>query len=292
MSQSSGPQRPHAPRRPARTPGIGPDASENDTIRAGRKDRAGGRDSGRPRREQATKYTTRSQRSSGTTHSAATTPTAHSHAGANRTDTRITSESADAPRRDTARRTRKLSDQAPHPRLHTPSTSSPRKGQAKAAQIDFSRRFEIGGVEISMRWLVSLLLIGVMAIMILPALFQWYQQQREYQAIVAEVQAAQQRNADMQYQLQLWNDPQYIASQARSRLGYVKPGETQYVVADPGEEYQDVAQIAAAEHEGPKKPWIQLVALSLLEADQADPRAHLMSGTSTDETVEPATTNQ
>ena len=38
---------------------------------------------------------------------------------------------------------------------------------------------------------------------------------------------------------------------------------------DPGEGYQDLAQVAAAPVEGPARPWLQVVAILLEEADHA-----------------------
>lgn len=70
--------------------------------------------------------------------------------------------------------------------------------------------------------------------MLVPSLYQWWQQERELAQIKTQVAEQQQKNADMQRQLDLWNDPDYISTQARERLGFVRPGETQYTVVDPG----------------------------------------------------------
>ncbi len=86
-------------------------------------------------------------------------------------------------------------------------------------------------------------------------------------AIKNKVQQTQADNDAKRQQLQLWSNPQYIASQARERLGYVKPGETQYSVLDPGKDYQDQAQVAAAREAGPARPWIQVLSLTVEEAD-------------------------
>lgn len=121
-----------------------------------------------------------------------------------------------------------------------------------------------------MRFLSIALLVGVLAALLVPNVYAWWRQERDLADITARVQAAEERNAQMSEQLELWNDPDYIASQARERLGYVKPGETQYTVVDPGEDYQDDAQIAAAAEEGPARPWVQVVAILLQEADSTE----------------------
>ena len=72
----------------------------------------------------------------------------------------------------------------------------------------------------------------------------------------------------MQRQLDLWNDPDYISTQARERLGFVRPGETQYTVVDPGPQYQDSALAAAAASTGPARPWVQQLGILVGKADQ------------------------
>ncbi|WP_051125665.1 FtsB family cell division protein [Schaalia vaccimaxillae] len=133
------------------------------------------------------------------------------------------------------------------------------------------KAFSFGGLEISVRLLTVALLAGVLAVFLLPNVYDWWRQEQDYRDIQARVAAAQERNAAMEEQLELWQDPEYIASQARDRLGYVKKGETQYAVVDPGDDYQDDAQVSAALDEGPKRPWVQVVGILIQKADEADP---------------------
>lgn len=150
------------------------------------------------------------------------------------------------------------------------------------ARWNTKRSFVVGGLEISTRFLSVFLLTSVLAVLLLPNLYAWWLQEQELRDITARVQAAQERNEEMQHTLDLWQNPDYIASQARERLGYVKPGETQFTVIDPGEEYQDHAQIAAAQAQGPARPWVQVVALLLKEADAPSDSSSLSSA-NTDE---------
>lgn len=122
-----------------------------------------------------------------------------------------------------------------------------------------------------MRFLFVAILAAILAALLVPNLYDWFRQEQDLHDINARVAAAEQRNAKMRETLDLWNDPEYVASQARQRLGYVKPGETEYTVVDPGEDYLDEAQVAAAAEEGPARPWIQVVGLLMQEADVADP---------------------
>lgn len=126
----------------------------------------------------------------------------------------------------------------------------------------------IGGLDVSTRFVVVLTAAAILSVMLVPSLYQWWQQERELAQIKAQVAEQQQKNADMQRQLDLWNDPDYISTQARERLGYVRPGETQYTVVDPGPQYQDSALAAAAASTGPARPWVQQLAILVGKADQ------------------------
>lgn len=146
-----------------------------------------------------------------------------------------------------------------------------RRGRAEDADTPRGKRthptLSFGGLTISVRLLGIAVLASVLAVMLVPSLFQWWRQEQDLRDITARVAAAEEHNADMRNQLDLWKDPDYIASQARSRLGYVLPGETQYTVVDPGTDQDGASQIAAAEPDGPARPWVQVLTASLSEAD-------------------------
>lgn len=181
---------------------------------------------------------------------------------------RTDSASASAPARP------RSSSRAPEPhrferathRSHTPSSARPHQTRTREtgseAHADVMR---IGGVEISVRVLFILIMIALLASLVAPSVIQWIRQGQERDQVLQELEAARQRQSDLEQKLELWNNPDYIAAQARERLGFVKPGETQYSVLDPGPDYQDVAQVAAAGSKGPERPWVQnFVALTAL----------------------------
>lgn len=176
------------------------------------------------------------------------------------------------------RRERRMSGPSVPRKRPAASTSEKNKAEETRAQrIKEGKSFTLGGLEISVRFLAVALLMGLLAALLVPNVYALWRQERELAEITAKVAAAQERNAQMQEQLDLWNDPEYIASQARERLGYVKPGETQYTVVDPGKDYKDQAQIGAAPEKGPARPWVQVAAILLKEADSRDssaPGAH------------------
>lgn len=148
-----------------------------------------------------------------------------------------------------------------------------RRQEKKARQerrLAEGKTFLVGGLELSTRLLSVVVLVGVLGALLVPNLYAWWKQEQELRDITAKVEQTKKQNAQMREQLDLWSDPEFIASQARERLGYVKPGEVQYAVVDPGEEYLDKAQINAASPEGPARPWIQVVGKLIQEADEAE----------------------
>lgn len=149
-----------------------------------------------------------------------------------------------------------------------PEREAPRcRAQAAESAAKRPTSVSFGGIEISMRILGLVLLGALLAMLLVPSFMQLWSQERELAAIKAKVQQTQADNDAKRQQLELWSNPQYIASQARERLGYVKPGETQYSVLDPGKDYQDQAQVAAAREAGPARPWMQVLSMTVEEAD-------------------------
>ena len=143
----------------------------------------------------------------------------------------------------------------------------------------------------STRLVVVMVVAAILSVMLVPSLFQWWQQERELAQIKSQVAEQQKKNADMQRQLDLWNDPDYISTKARERLGYVRPGETQYTVVDPGPQYQDSAMAAAATPTGPARPWVQQVAILVGKADQP-PTSNPIPSADTSESGQENTTGE
>lgn len=124
-----------------------------------------------------------------------------------------------------------------------------------------------GGLTVSVRVLGVVVMAALLAAFMVPTAYQAWRQDQDYRAITARVAAAETRNKEMRTQLELWDDPDYVASQARARLGYVRPGETQYAVTDPGPGHDSDAATQAAAPTGPARPWVQVFTASLAEAD-------------------------
>ena len=61
---------------------------------------------------------------------------------------------------------------------------------------------------------------------------KYFAQRAQINSLSAQVAADQQALQDARKELELWNDPNYIKSQARTRLHYVLPGERQYILSN------------------------------------------------------------
>ena len=106
--------------------------------------------------------------------------------------------------------------------------------------------------------------LGMLAFNMVPVAMQWYQQNQEHRAVLAELEATKQRNQELKESLRLWKNEDYIASQAKARLGYVWPGEVQYNVAGLPETAQSGETV---EERGAPRPWTAVLLQSMVDAD-------------------------
>ena len=61
-------------------------------------------------------------------------------------------------------------------------------------------------------------------------------QQHELAVVEQQIRERSAKIAELEAELDRWNDPEFVKTQARERLGWVMPGETGFkVVADNGE---------------------------------------------------------
>jgi cell division protein FtsB len=80
---------------------------------------------------------------------------------------------------------------------------------------------------------VALAVVIFMLALLLAAPAQRYFNQRaQISALQHTLTANQERVQQARTELERWRDPAYIKAQARARLHFVMPGETQYIVID------------------------------------------------------------
>jgi cell division protein FtsB len=84
------------------------------------------------------------------------------------------------------------------------------------------------------RAMVLTVVIGLAFLLVYPTLHAYVVERARLNALDAQVAAARQHKADLENELQRWQDPAYVTSQARDRLAFVLPGERAFRVVDPG----------------------------------------------------------
>ena len=110
----------------------------------------------------------------------------------------------------------------------------------------------------------------VIAITLAPPLQRYFAQRAQIHSLIAQLHDSQATLDAATNELAKWNDPAYIASQARSRLHYVFPGEHQYIVIgvpDPSKVGNQPA--AAVANQIPSGlPWYQKVISSITSTNR------------------------
>jgi cell division protein FtsB len=118
------------------------------------------------------------------------------------------------------------------------------------------------------------MVLGVVAllafVLVYPTLHSYLAERAAVDALRAQVAAAQARNDDLSADLDRWNDPAYVAAQARERLSFVMPGETAWRVVDPQTVPGEAPDPAPVVEPTPAdRPWYLTVWQSVQGADQA-----------------------
>jgi cell division protein FtsB len=88
---------------------------------------------------------------------------------------------------------------------------------------------------LSNRALIAGIVLFAIAVTLAPPLQHYFTQKAQINSLqnqLADNQAMLEKAAK---ELELWDDPEYIASQARARLHFVFPGERQYIVVGNNE---------------------------------------------------------
>jgi len=83
---------------------------------------------------------------------------------------------------------------------------------------------------ISGRAFAFVTVLALMAITLAPPVQRYFAQRAQINALRIQLNDSESALLNARRDLALWNDPAYIASQARSRLHFVFPGEIQYEV--------------------------------------------------------------
>lgn len=139
----------------------------------------------------------------------------------------------------------------------------------------------------------TILIVGLVvagALILSPTLTTFVQQQREIKELRESVQLHRDAVNEIDAEREKWKDPTYIRSQARDRLFYVLPGETQLSVIDDAEIPEDVTETTEAELTHIDRDWVSSLAGSLIAAGttDAEPEELTRAGLGDDPPAEPA----
>lgn len=113
-----------------------------------------------------------------------------------------------------------------------PGRRRARKEQPKAPSRGFHITTARGSISISWRLVVFLTVVMLIVPSVLFPLTDYLRQREQVRALQAEVAAVKESIANYEREQARWKNEAYIVSQARDRLGWVRPGETPYVVID------------------------------------------------------------
>ena len=126
-------------------------------------------------------------------------------------------------------------------------------------QLRFRRR------RTSNRVLALSAIFFILALTIAPPVKHYFTQRAQISALKAELSADNTALEKAREELLLWQDPEYIKSQARERLHFVLPGERQYIVTN-GENNQQqngTTKITSSLADG--QPWYARLIASISE---------------------------
>jgi len=84
----------------------------------------------------------------------------------------------------------------------------------------------------SARWLAVVTVAFIFAITLATPLQHYFAPRAQINSLRAQVNDSNNALEKAREELAKWNDPEYVATQARQRLHFVFPGERQYIVLD------------------------------------------------------------
>jgi cell division protein FtsB len=126
-------------------------------------------------------------------------------------------------------------------------------------QLRFTRR------RTSNRVLALSAIFFILALTIAPPVKHYFTQRAQISALKSQLSADNAALQKARQELLLWQDPDYIKSQARERLHFVLPGERQYIVTGESttQENNGTTKIASALTDG--QPWYARLIASISE---------------------------
>jgi cell division protein FtsB len=127
------------------------------------------------------------------------------------------------------------------------------------------RQLRFGRRRTSNRVLALSAIFFILALTIAPPVKHYFTQRAQISALKAQLSADNTALEKAREELTLWQDPEYIKSQARERLHFVLPGERQYIVTDGQNNPQQNGTTKIASSLADGQPWYARLIASISE---------------------------
>ena len=151
---------------------------------------------------------------------------------------------------------------APRPRREPPQASASRR-------VDV--RGWLGGLRLSGFTVIMMGLVILAVCVLVPTVSTYVGQRQQIAALQHSVQLAKDDVAALDQERERWKDPAYIASEARERLYYVKPGDIVYLVIDdlPASRLPQQRDAVSKGVQQTKTDWTSQLVASVVQAGTA-----------------------
>jgi type II secretory pathway pseudopilin PulG len=107
----------------------------------------------------------------------------------------------------------------------------------------------------------------MLALFLAPPIKNYFVQRAQINALQSQLKSDNSALDAARRELLLWQDPEYIKSQARERLHFVLPGERQYIVTGTdGENSDQPVQTDVVSNLPEGQPWYTRMIASITEA--------------------------
>ena len=126
-------------------------------------------------------------------------------------------------------------------------------------QLRFTRR------RTSNRVLALSVIFFILALTIAPPVKHYFTQRAQINALKSQLSADNTALQKAREELTLWQDPEYVKSQARERLHFVLPGERQYIVTEGENDLTQNSSTKIASSLADGQPWYSRLIASISE---------------------------
>ena len=144
------------------------------------------------------------------------------------------------------------------------SSGSKRRKSYRSRNLNFNRNTGSG------RTFAVAAIFFMLALFLAPPIKSYFVQRAQISALQSQLKSDNTALDEARKELTLWQDPDYIKSQARERLHFVLPGERQYIVTGTdGTNTDEAAQTDVVKNLPEGQPWYTRMIASITEAGKA-----------------------